>query len=201
MKLKICGLKYADNIRQIAELEPDYMGFVFVSSSKRFVGDDFLMPAIDPAIKKVGVFFNAPVGYIEEKVKRYGLNYAQLHGHEPSAFCAQVKQFTQVIKAFGLGADFNLQQLDDYKTTCNYFLFDHQSESYGGVGEPMQLQKLQPYDNAIPYFIGGSMDLDKYLVLQKTGLKPYGIDISSKAEIKPGYKDIIKVIQLRNRVR
>lgn len=199
MKLKICGLKYPDNIKQVAAIGPQYLGFIFYEPSKRFAGNDFILPEIDPSIKTVGVFVDAPLAYVEEKVKKYHLNYAQLQGHESPAYCASVKQFTQVIKAFGLGEHFDLQILNDYKSCCNYFLFDHKTEHYGGVGEPLNLQLLEQYDNEIPYFIGG-MDTERLRLLPET-LKPYGIDVCNRAEIKPGYKDIIKVIQLKNRTR
>lgn len=200
MKLKICGLKYADNIKQVAALDPDYLGFVFYEPSKRFVGTDFIMPPISPQIKRTGVFVNAPLAYIEDKVKKYGLDYAQLQGDETPEFCAEVKQFTQVIRAFGLDDRFELRELDAYKSTCNYFLFDTKAEIYEGVGKPLQLSLLEKYDNSIPYFIGGGMDMDKFRLLSKMSIKPYGIDVINKAEIKPGYKDIIRVIQLRNNV-
>jgi phosphoribosylanthranilate isomerase len=29
MKLKICGMKYPDNILEVSQLLPDYMGFIF----------------------------------------------------------------------------------------------------------------------------------------------------------------------------
>ena len=36
MKLKICGMKYNDNISLISKLTPDYMGFIFYNKSKNF---------------------------------------------------------------------------------------------------------------------------------------------------------------------
>ena len=38
MKLKVCGMKYPENIKLIAELEPDFMGFIFYKNSKRYIG-------------------------------------------------------------------------------------------------------------------------------------------------------------------
>ena len=32
MKLKICGMKYYENIQAVAELQPDYLGFIFYES-------------------------------------------------------------------------------------------------------------------------------------------------------------------------
>jgi len=41
MKLKICGLKYPDNILEVSKLEPDYMGFIFWDKSSRFLTMQF----------------------------------------------------------------------------------------------------------------------------------------------------------------
>ena len=36
MKLKICGMKYNDNISLISKLNPDYMGLYFIINQKDF---------------------------------------------------------------------------------------------------------------------------------------------------------------------
>jgi phosphoribosylanthranilate isomerase len=38
MRLKICGMRDAENIREVLALQPDYMGFIFYPKSSRFVG-------------------------------------------------------------------------------------------------------------------------------------------------------------------
>jgi phosphoribosylanthranilate isomerase len=39
MLIKICGLKYADNIEALAKLPIDMMGFIFYPKSPRYVDD------------------------------------------------------------------------------------------------------------------------------------------------------------------
>ena len=39
MKIKICGLKHPENIKAIAELAPDYMGFICYAPSPRYASD------------------------------------------------------------------------------------------------------------------------------------------------------------------
>jgi phosphoribosylanthranilate isomerase len=90
MKLKVCGLKYSDNIKQIAELNPDYLGFIFYDGSKRFVGEDFMMPEINGNIKKTGVFVNASEEYVLSKTDKYKLDYVQFHGDESASFCEKI---------------------------------------------------------------------------------------------------------------
>jgi len=35
MKLKICGMKFPENIQAVSALMPDYMGFIFWEKSAR----------------------------------------------------------------------------------------------------------------------------------------------------------------------
>jgi phosphoribosylanthranilate isomerase len=201
MKLKICGLKYSDNIRQIAELRPDYMGFVFYEKAKRYVGHDFIMPEIPAEIKKTGVFVNASAGFILEKARRYKLDLVQLHGEEDPSFCKTIASDIPVIKAFGIDEEFDLKILDSYKSYCSYFLFDNKTETYGGNAKPFNLSILKDYDNQIPFFIGAGMDMTLFRKIGSMELNVYGVDVNSKMEIKPGYKDIIKIIRIKNNIR
>src|SRR5690606_2329763 len=93
MKLKVCGMKYQDNIQQIASLEPDYLGFIFYEKSPRnFTGS---IPDISKDIKKIGVFVNATTTEVIEKAITYKLEGIQLHGKESKDYCQALKQQLQ----------------------------------------------------------------------------------------------------------
>ncbi|TEB40478.1 phosphoribosylanthranilate isomerase, partial [Flavobacterium circumlabens] len=62
MKLKICGMKYPDNILEVGAVLPDYMGFIFYEKSARYF--DGTIPELIKTIKKTGVFVDATVDYI-----------------------------------------------------------------------------------------------------------------------------------------
>jgi len=195
MKLKICGLKYKENIEQVAALQPDYIGFIFYPKSKRFLGEDFVMPNISPNIKKVGVFVNATLEDIKEKVTTYKLDLVQLHGDESPEFCAQLKPIVKVIKAFGIDNSFDFKILESYKNYCDYFLFDTKTNEYGGSGKQFDWSILKSYNNTVPFFLSGGLDLESINGLQLTtsNLQPFAIDVNSKFEIEPGLKEIKKI--------
>ena len=73
MKLKICGMKYKDNISLISKLEPDYIGFIFYKNSKRFF-DSESIPRVNKNIKKVGVFVNPEIEYLNLIIKKHNLD-------------------------------------------------------------------------------------------------------------------------------
>ena len=80
MKIKVCGMKYEENIKSVAALEPDYLGFIFYGKSKRnFEGQ---IPEITKDIKKAGVFVNASESFINAMVEEHGLdaiNYMEMN--------------------------------------------------------------------------------------------------------------------------
>jgi phosphoribosylanthranilate isomerase len=60
IKVKVCGMKYPDNITAVASLGIDYMGFIFYDQSKRYVGQSSSSYIKDlDSLSKVGVFVNA----------------------------------------------------------------------------------------------------------------------------------------------
>ena len=72
MKLKVCGMKYIDNIKSIADLSPDYLGFIFYAHSKRnFIGK---IPELPEHIKKTGVFVNEELAVVISLQKQHQLH-------------------------------------------------------------------------------------------------------------------------------
>ena len=175
MLLKICGLKDPENIKQVAALKPDFMGFIFYDKSKRFVGEDFVMPLISPEIKKVGVFVNANASYIVDKIDEYKLDLIQLHGDEKPEFCEVLNHIVPIIKAFAVDETFDLKKTEPYKKKCSYFLFDTKTKEYGGSGKQFDWNLLEKYDNSVPFFLSGGI---------------YAVDVNSKFESNPGVKDV-----------
>jgi phosphoribosylanthranilate isomerase len=199
MKFKICGMKYYENIKAVAELQPDYLGFIFYDKSKRnFDGE---MPDLHKDIKKTGVFVNATFEDVFEIIIKYQLNAVQLHGEESVEFCEKLKKEfitikeLEIIKVFSVGDDFNFNLLDDYKDVCDYFLFDTKGKERGGNGIAFNWEILKDYPIEKPYFLSGGIGSDEFerlkIFLQSDASKHcYAIDVNSKFETDPGMKDI-----------
>lgn len=54
--VKICGMKYPENIQAVAALHPDFMGFIFYPKSPRYAEplSPEVLDAIPASIKKIG---------------------------------------------------------------------------------------------------------------------------------------------------
>ena len=201
MRLKICGMREAENIRQALTLQPDYIGFIFYEKSSRFVGDDLdedLLNSFPFTTRKVGVFVNATAAFILEKVKKYNLDYVQLHGEELPDFCRNLKlKGVNIIKAFSVDTDFNFGKLQNYKPYCDFFLFDTKGKQRGGNGTTFDWSILNKYDNEKPFFLAGGIDLENiHNALEINGLKIHSLDVNSKFEISPALKNIEKLEEL-----
>jgi phosphoribosylanthranilate isomerase len=205
MKLKVCGMRDVENIKALIELKPDFIGFIFYDKSPRFIGNDAdveLINSIPREIRKVGVFVNATVDYILQNVRKYGLNYVQLHGNEMPDFCRNLRlKGVNIIKAFRVDNDFVFGQVNNYKPHFDFFLFDAKGDGYGGNGIAFDWSILKKYDNQKPYFLAGGISLENLDVLETIIPKPYAMDVNSKFEIEPALKDIEKLEELLDKIR
>lgn len=189
MKLKICGMKYQANIQEIAALQPDYLGFIFYEKSPRFFEGE--LPEIPKTIVKVGVFVNAPLGDILNKIKTHDLQLVQLHGEERPEICEVLQLINmKVIKAFSVNETFDFDTLKPYETVCEYFLFDTKGKKPGGNGTTFNWEILKNYPSQKPFFLSGGIGLEEVTKIKQLHLPIHAIDVNSKFETKPGLKKI-----------
>jgi len=202
IKIKICGMKFSENINEIASLQPDYLGFIFYEKSLRNFENN--IPKLAESIQKVGVFVDATLETIQEKVKKYELDFVQLHGNESSEFCHLLQQNKfKVIKAFSVDNLFNFIALNKYYNYCEYFLLDTKGTNYGGNGYTFDWSVLEKYHLDKPYFLSGGIGTENLDEVKSFLTKEYSknciaIDCNSKLELSPGLKSTEKTKQLIN---
>lgn len=204
MKIKVCGLRDADNLKAVAELAPDFIGFIFYHQSPRFVGDTLDEDVVkNLPIRKVGVFVNASPDLILRTVKKYDFQYVQLHGTETPDYCRSLRnRGLSLIKAFRVDESFNFSMLNNYKAHCDFFLFDAKGDQPGGNGHTFDWSILHRYDNEKPFFISGGIGLHNLDQLaQLKDMKLYGVDVNSQVETAPGVKDVAKIKELITQLR
>ncbi|WP_110483085.1 bifunctional phosphoribosylanthranilate isomerase/tryptophan synthase subunit beta [Candidatus Karelsulcia muelleri] len=201
-KLKICGLKYNNNISDIIDLYPDFIGFIFYDKSPRFVGSNFLAPNTI-GISKVGVFVNEKEENLLKISLKNNLDFVQLHGTESPDYCSNISKYgIKIIKSFGIDNDFSFEEISKYRNYVNYFLFDFKSTFYGGSGKKFSWEKIYDYNLKVPFFLSGginSNDFDQINNLKIPSL--LGIDLNSCFEIKPGLKNIFLLKKFLSRIK
>ena len=202
MKLKICGMKYKDNIIEVAKLQLDYLGFIFYEKSARFFDGE--IPQLPNTIKKVGVFVNASIETILEKTTNYKLQVIQLHGNESPKFCKSLNSYgVKIIKVFSIKDKFNFDELKPYENVCDYYLFDTKGKLPGGNGYTFNWNVLKNYPSTKPYFLSGGIgltEIENIKLFQKTEASKYcyAIDVNSKFEIEAGLKNIDELKEFKN---
>jgi len=209
VKLKVCGMKYEDNIKALSSVKPDFVGFIFYKKSKRYLGDENLLLdnkhfIEDYAIQKVGVFVNESIEEILNIAQQFQLNVVQLHGDEQPEMCKKLRQHYKVSKAFSVGVSdeqFNFEQTKAYEAHCDYFLFDTKTKLYGGSGKKFNWEILNNYKGNTPFFVAGGIslqDVDNLKLIQHPQF--FGVDINSGFEIEPGLKNIEQIKEFKQQL-
>jgi phosphoribosylanthranilate isomerase len=193
LKIKICGMREPQNIREVGALVPDYMGFIFYPGSPRYVGAAPNLPEVE-GVKRVGVFVGEEPSVVVALAGRYHLQVVQLHGQEPPQEVELLKDCgLEVWKVFGVEDAFDFSQTEGYRA-ADYFLFDTHSPAYGGAGKPFNWSKLNEYSQEKPFFLSGGLDESLLEEAQRQShWNLAGLDFNSRLELAPGLKDVKKV--------
>lgn len=199
-------MKFPDNVTQVGALEPDFMGFIFYSKSRRFVENHFSIESIQhlpKSIKKVGVFVNESTEIILEKVNKYKLQMVQLHGNESVSECEFLKENNiKIIKAFSIDETFDFDILNAYEIVCDYFLFDTKTPDFGGSGKIFNWQLLENYKLNKPFFLSGGLNLESIEKIRKLNYPQLiGLDFNSQLEDEDLKKNKEKVTEVIRETR
>ncbi|MAU70463.1 MULTISPECIES: phosphoribosylanthranilate isomerase [unclassified Leeuwenhoekiella] len=207
------------NTADVAALDPDYLGFIFFEKSPRNY-DLNEIPELHSGIKKVGVFVNAELDFVLEKVRQFGFEVIQLHGNESPEYCTELKtrhaelvsashpnlgmpvpspievpalSSIEVWKVFSIKDSFDFSVLKEYEPVVDKFLFDTKGKEKGGNGYTFDWNVLKDYPSSKPFILSGGIgleEIDSVRELMQTDLPLYAIDVNSKFEDQPGLKNI-----------
>ena len=199
MKFKICGMSDFNNTKDVSELNPDYMGFIFWEKSLRFINNP--TPKLTNDIKKTGVFVDQSIDFIKIKIDEHNLQAVQLHGKETPNYCESANDLgVEIIKAFSVDDDFNFEKLESYEEYCDFYLFDAKGKLPGGNGFSFDWKILKNYFFKKPFFLSGGIGLENIKEIHeilKTNLPIYAIDVNSKFESVPGTKKIEELTRFK----
>ena len=187
MIIKVCGMRDSENIRQVAELGADWLGFIFWPGSARFVtmvptnagiipdrsNLDLLSSGATP--KRVGVFVDEMAQNIITRVVNFQLDLVQFHGHETPTLIRNLRRTLdpdirpgiQFIKAIAVSSRDDVATYKDYEDCVDYFLFDTRKPAEpdgnqlpGGTGQQFDWSVLDAYDGTRPFLLSGGIGPD-----------------------------------------
>lgn len=196
ISVKVCGMRDAENIREVEALGIDLMGFIFWPKSSRYVSE---RPAYMPqTAKRVGVFVNEDIKQVKRIAEEYSLDVIQLHGSESPDYIRQLGSVCgdtiATVKAFNIATAADLDATKSYEGIVDYFLFDTKTPIPGGSGVQFDWSLLADYVGQTPFLLSGGIgpdDAERVKTFQHP--KCIGIDLNSRFEISPGLKDVEKL--------
>ena len=192
-------MRDAQNIRDVEALGIDWIGMIFWPKSKRYVAE---VPSYLPEhLKKVGVFVDSTLDDILQHISNYQLDIIQLHGQESPDFAKALKPHT-IIKAFNIEKADDLLQTEKYKGIADYFLFDTKGKMAGGNGQKFDWSVLTAYQGKTPFLLSGGIGPeDAESVRSFHHPRCIGIDLNSRFESEPGFKDINQLKTFINKLK
>lgn len=206
--VKICGITNVEDALSAYGLGADLLGFVFVSSSPRYLTGERARTVISDFRKRetafdgmTGLFLNEKLDTVIEIILLCGLDIVQLHGEEKPEFCSLLKQklreeydrTVKIIKTFKVAEDIlpvGDYIADDY-LDADYYLFDTFSQdSSGGTGKVFDWKVLVKNKKNIrkPFLLAGGLKPDNVAEAINV-LNPYAVDVSSGVEQSAGVKN------------
>ena len=197
-KIKICGLRRREDILAVNEAKPDYGGFIieFPKSFRSVTADEVreLVKELDPEIRPVGVFVNAPMELVRTLLDDGTLALAQLHGQEDESYIRELKTYTDklIIKAFSIKTAEDIEKA--LQSPADYILLD---QGGGGTGKTFDWSLIPEIQR--PFFLAGGIGASN-LGQAIREIHPYAVDLSSSVETEKR-KDPMKIRQVVDIVR
>ncbi|MCC8153127.1 MAG: phosphoribosylanthranilate isomerase [Tannerellaceae bacterium] len=205
MIIKVCGMREATNVQEVAALGIDWMGFIFYPKSPRYVLQEtgHQSSITNCQLKKVGVFVNEPLESLTLKAREYKLDYLQLHGGESPEMCISLQsEGYKVIKVFSIADAEDLGQVSAYEGKADYFLFDTKCKEYGGSGKKFDWSVLDAYRGNTPFLLSGGINPESIEEILSFAHPAWvGVDLNSGFEISPAYKNIDTLQAFINRIK
>lgn len=197
MYIKVCGMRDAQNIRDVEALGVDILGFIFWPGSKRYVS---ARPDYLPVnAQRAGVFVNASPDEVVQKVKEYGLHYVQLHGDEDLSYVTNLQKLLtvsvdnmpRIVRAIQVASRSKVLKAMMWDGFVDGILFEAPTTGYGGSGISFDWSLLSSYRGNTPFFITGGIGPQSLEALLEFEHPQWiGVDLNSRFESSPAFKNI-----------
>ena len=196
-QIKFCGLSRLCDIDFANELKPEFIRFVFVHQSKRYILPEHaikLKARLSHEIQSVGVFMNENLDVVANIASQNIFDMIQLHGSEDDNYVRHLKYLTGkvIIKAFVIKSAQDIIQASG--SSADYVLLD----GGGGTGKAFDWDMIKDFRR--DYFLAGGLTPENVKDAINI-LNPFAVDTSSGIENNQGFKDEIKMAEFIDAVR
>lgn len=207
IRIKMCGTTCIEDALAAVAAGVDALGFIFYEKSLRNVAPETVRLIIDqlpPFVDTVGVFVDREREEVEEIIRYCRLGYAQLHGQESPKYCERLARLAppcQVLKALRVGEHALADDIAPYNDHVKGFLLDtYHKDMVGGTGKSFDWSLISRLNLRKPWILAGGLDADNVAEAVKA-VAPYGVDVNSGVENRPGEKNHERIHRFVRRVR
>ena len=197
IRVKVCGITSLADAEKALEFGADLLGFNFYPPSPRCLAPEQAREILERLPKStfnVAVFVNEQRDKVRSIVAHGRLSDGwqafrglQFHGDEDANYCRGWDM--TVIKAIRVKEQSSLDVIKS--VTADFYLLDSFSLGYGGSGAQFSWQWLDGIDSSKLILSGGLRVDNVAQAIQK--IRPYGVDVCSGVEARPGIKDHAKL--------
>jgi phosphoribosylanthranilate isomerase len=191
MFVKICGITRIEDALAACDLGASALGFVFWPKSPRLVDAErarLIIEALPEHVETVGVFVNQDAREVNDIADRAGLTAVQLHGEETPAYASGIRR--RVIKSIAL--EHGERAAPGWPDEVLWLLDTYDRERRGGTGVMVDWSAAARVAASRKVLLAGGLSPDN--VADAIGrVRPYGIDVSSGVEARPGVKDLVRL--------
>ena len=187
--VKICGITRREDAELAARLGAAWVGFVFWPRSPRFVepaAAAAILAGLPPHVGGVGVFVDQPVDDVNAVADEVGLSAVQLHGRESASVCRRCRR--RVIKAVRLPGGGEGDDPDTVWSGATILVDAFDPVRMGGTGRRVDWTRAAQLARRRPMMLSGGLRAENVADAVRQ-VAPYGVDVSSGVESRPGVKD------------
>jgi len=188
VKVKVCGITSLLDAEKALEFGADMLGYNFYPPSPRVIAAEQARQIIERlpmSAFNVALFVNESRERVLKVIAAGRLVYRglQFHGEEDAAYCQGWN--VKVIKAFRLKEKASLAAIDGFP--ADFYLLDSWSAGYGGSGSQFPWEWLEGVESGKLILSGGLRVENVAEAIRR--IRPYGVDVCSGVEARPGVKD------------
>lgn len=188
-RVKVCGITRREDALLAADLGASAVGFVFWPHSPRYVEPEAaaeIARALPADVAPVGVFVDPPLDDVRRIAARVGLAAVQLHGDEPATLCDGLPY--RVLKAVPVAGAATRAAAERVPRRVTVLLDARDPVRRGGTGRTVDWGVAAEVAARRRIFLAGGLGPGNVGEALRT-VRPYGVDVSSGVETRPGRKD------------
>lgn len=192
-KVKVCGITRSDDAQLAADLGASAIGFVFWPRSPRYVEPETaaaIARELPADVAPVGVFVDPTIDEVQRIAEQVGLAAVQLHGDEPATLCDGLPY--RVLKAVPVAGDATCAAAVRVPSRITVLLDARDPVRKGGTGRTVDWDVAAGVAARRRIFLAGGLCPENVGEALRT-VRPYGIDVSSGVEARPGHKDDVRL--------